>query len=127
MLAYLYLNEVELTKTRAIELLEMCDKYVIGELKTLCEQYLSQILSLHNFIFLAELSEKFDAVLLQDSIVSFAVSHLDQISSNSNDEILNLSKRMLWQIALKINQSVKFRNNQYQGNERRPNDKYMFA
>ena len=110
MLGYFYLNEVELTKNCATELLEMSDKYVIGELKTLCEQYLSQIISLHNFIHLAEVSERFDAKLLQESIVSFAISHLDQINSAVSDEILNLSKRMLWQIALKINQSVKSRN-----------------
>ena len=110
MLKYFYLNEVELTKNRATELLEISDKYVIGELKTLCEQYLSQIVSLNNFIYLSEISEKFDAVLLQESVVNFAISHLDQINSTVSDEILNLSKKMLWQIALKINQSVKSRN-----------------
>ena len=105
MLGYLYLNEVELNKGRAEELLEMSDKYLLGELKTLCEQYLSQILSLHNFIELAEVSEKFEATLLQDNVVNYAISHLDQINGNYGDQILGLSKKILWSIALKLNQT----------------------
>lgn len=109
LLGYLYLNEIELNKERASELLEMSDKYLLDDLKTLCEQYLSQIISLQNFIDLAEMAERFEATLLQENIISYAISRLDQLNNNYPEEIMRLSKKMLWSIALKLNQSHKMR------------------
>ena len=85
-----------MTEEVAIKLLDICDKYLLSELKALCEDFLSRRITLVNYVNLSNLSEQFEANVLKNAVIKFVRQNLKKIKTSG--EIADLSKAMLWDI-----------------------------
>ena len=63
----------------AFELLEPSGKYVLLELQRMCEVYLSESLSLENFIKVAQRAEVLNVGYLREAIAKFIVNNFEGI------------------------------------------------
>lgn len=93
LLEYLYTDNVNLNDHLALELLVAADKYVLSRLKTLCEQFISQRLSVKNIIDVINIADRHDATYLKESSINFMMSNKEIILEKQ--DISKLSKNIL--------------------------------
>ena len=93
---YIYCDEVSFTEQSATELLQIADKYGVPPLKELCEEILSESLTVTNVIDLGILADKMEANELIKRIVKFVKRNLNAIFEH--DDIRRLPKTILYDL-----------------------------
>lgn len=93
MLEYIYCDQVLLNDELALELLIAANRYLLGRLKILCEQYLSQRLSVKNIVDIINAAEMHEADLLKECALTFMITNREAIIESQ--DLLNISKTIL--------------------------------
>ncbi len=93
LLEYLYTDSVSFNDTVALELLVASDKYILPRLKNLCEQFVSQRLSVKNIVDIINIADKHDAFYLKDCSINFMMSNKEIVCETQ--DISKLSKNIL--------------------------------
>ena len=78
-LEYIYCEEVKLNEDLTLELLELSEKFMLAELQIMCEEYLSESLSLDNFIDTAKRINCLDVKYLRVSVSKFIIDNIVEI------------------------------------------------
>ena len=79
MLEFIYTNRMQLDEDLALDLLEVADKYLLKDLKALCEKFLSENIRLENLESFANLAESLDLSILRKGIIAFVPKNLQMI------------------------------------------------
>ena len=103
LLEFIYSNKVELNETLALDLLNAADKYLMKDLKYLCEEFLSQNLSLRNIVNLAQIAEAEDLSMLRKAITKFVPKYLQRILENKH--LYKLPDSFYWEIMSNLTQT----------------------
>jgi len=91
---------VELNEEVALNLLGLSDKFSLSDLKSVCEEFLCQNITLDNFIARSKIAEKFDASLLKKIIIDFGVKNMNAIQQR--DDVSELSVPFFLEIISKL-------------------------
>ena len=87
---------MELNEALALELLEMADKYLLEELKDLCEVFLCENLALDNISDLARIAEVRNLNIRRKTIINFVPRNYKKILENQN--LYKLPDSFYWEI-----------------------------
>ena len=68
-----------MTEELAMDLLAVTDKYLLDDLKVLCEKFLSENISLENLVKLANLTENQELPVLRKAITRFVPKNIKEI------------------------------------------------
>ena len=102
-MAFIYSNKIELNETLALDLLKSADKYLMKDLKNLCEVFLSQNLSLRNIVNLAQVAEAEELSILRKAITNFVPKNLQRILENQH--LYKLPDSYYWEIMSNLAQT----------------------
>ncbi|KAK8928215.1 ARM REPEAT PROTEIN INTERACTING WITH ABF2 [Platanthera zijinensis] len=78
MMRFIYTGSVEISPDVAQDLLRAADQYLLEGLKRLCEYTIAQVVNLDNIFSMYELSEAYNAVLLQQTCILFVLEHFEK-------------------------------------------------
>jgi len=101
-LTYVYLSTIVVDEELAFRLFEFSERYMIGEVKEACEDYLKKIITVDNCSRVFEIACLHDAEALKNKALVFFKTNLRRISQRRDFEDLpKMSyvclKRMLWE------------------------------
>lgn len=74
----------------------LADKYLVGDLKIECEQALTQLLKIENFLKIAKISDSVDSPLMKEAVYKFVASNTKALKEKG--DLYNLPKHLLIQI-----------------------------
>jgi len=92
LLRFIYTGRVELTQVDAKDLLAAANKYLLPLLKLQCQQFLSQIITLENYVELLLLADLHSAVHLEKSVLNFIRLNRDVIMQSEGWKKLKQSR-----------------------------------
>lgn len=78
MMRFIYTGSVEISPDVAQDLLRAADQYLLEGLKRLCEYAIAQAVNLDNIFSMYELSEAYNAMLLQQTCILFVLEHFEK-------------------------------------------------
>jgi len=79
LLQFIYCNEVELDEGLALDLLEISNRFSIGDLREGCEEFLRKRINEDNYVTLAKVSDLLDLKILRNGISNFIIRNLHKI------------------------------------------------
>jgi len=77
-----------MTGELALDLFELSERYMIYELKIVCERYLAGLLTLDNCFKIFEVAYLYGATFLKEEILGFFKVHLSEITERKDLEDL---------------------------------------
>src|SRR5688500_5067264 len=83
---FIYCNEVGLSEDIAFDLLQLSDKYCLSELTSLCDDYISEILTVNNVVYYATNAEKLKLTRLKNTTLKFIWKNLSEIEQREDYE-----------------------------------------
>ena len=101
----MYTSRIRLDEELALDLLDATDKYLLDDLKDVCEEYLSENINLDNLVNLANLAENKDLSSLRRAITSFVPKNLKRILENK--DLYQLPHNYYWDI---LSETIPFKN-----------------
>ncbi|KAJ8673306.1 hypothetical protein QAD02_004568 [Eretmocerus hayati] len=107
LLRFIYAGKVKEIENVAVELLIASEKYMIEELKTLCENYLSSILSSKNVVQYLNLAELHNASLLKDKGINFIAQYAETVADSPHFDVSELGKVIMREVFSSVAKSKK--------------------
>ena len=101
MLEFIYSNQVGLNESLALDLLAVADKYLLKDLKGLCEEFLSQNITLRNIVHLSNLADHEDLPVLRSAITDYVPKNLKRILNDQ--DAYQLPNSFYWDIINAVN------------------------
>ena len=88
MLEFIYSNSVHLDIRLALDVYQIADKYILNDLRVLCERYLISQINSSNVFELANEADRLDAVNLRKNVVVFMKQNWKDIDKEHAFNIL---------------------------------------
>jgi len=100
MIDFFYLGEARVSSTDLVDLLELCQEYILPSFKQAIESVYASNLTIENYLDIYMVGKAFDcSVLLHDKLIQFGRSRLQELRVNriiteidKNDRALIIAK-----------------------------------
>ncbi len=99
MLEYIYSNRITINAENAIDIFQLANKWGIKKLENQCQRFLTDNLTLSNYVEVANVAAKVGAEDLIETAVEFGTQHLDALQS---DKLTGLSQSILVKTIFKV-------------------------
>lgn len=105
---YLYSGKVNDIEKMVCDLLYAADKYLVENLKDICEKIMSSRINMDNAINYLEIAEKNNAKKLKKNIITYIASNLKNFTDNSDFETFSVERpELLFEIMKIIGEEMK--------------------
>ena len=99
MIDFLYLSEISINSNDLVDMLHLCQEYIVPRLKAAIEVVFGENLTMENFADLMMLSRAFEATTLRRNLIDFGKANIKELQRNvvewdklTKEDVIDLKK-----------------------------------